>query len=139
MFFIGASIFLVGSTACGFTWVFNRWAFNCALSRGMVSLIVFRTFQGLGAGAIQSIATTIIGDIYPGRAGAAARLAFQRLGAGGGDRSGAWRLHRGAPALGFRVLDQSADRHRRDCAHGFVSTSSSSRERTRSTCSDRPC
>ncbi len=30
----------------------------------MVPLIAFRTLQGVGAGAIQSIATTIIGDIY---------------------------------------------------------------------------
>jgi EmrB/QacA subfamily drug resistance transporter len=50
--FVGTCIFLLGSTACGFT-------------SGMVLLIAFRTLQGLGAGAIQSIATTIIGDIYP--------------------------------------------------------------------------
>ncbi len=51
MFFVGACIFLVGSTACG-------------LTSAMVPLIAFRTLQGVGAGAIQSIATTIIGDIY---------------------------------------------------------------------------
>jgi EmrB/QacA subfamily drug resistance transporter len=51
MFFVGSCIFLVGSTACG-------------LTSGMLPLIAFRTLQGLGAGAIQSIATTIIGDIY---------------------------------------------------------------------------
>jgi EmrB/QacA subfamily drug resistance transporter len=51
VFFVGASIFLIGSTACG-------------LTSSMVPLIAFRTLQGLGAGAIQSIATTIIGDIY---------------------------------------------------------------------------
>jgi EmrB/QacA subfamily drug resistance transporter len=51
VFFVGSSIFLIGSTACG-------------LTSGMVTLIAFRTLQGLGAGAIQSIATTIIGDIY---------------------------------------------------------------------------
>jgi len=50
--FVGTCIFLIGSTACG-------------LTAGMVPLIAFRTLQGLGAGAIQSIATTIIGDIYP--------------------------------------------------------------------------
>jgi EmrB/QacA subfamily drug resistance transporter len=49
--FVGTCIFLIGSTACG-------------LTSGMVPLIAFRTLQGLGAGAIQSIATTIIGDIY---------------------------------------------------------------------------
>jgi EmrB/QacA subfamily drug resistance transporter len=51
VFFVGACIFLLGSTACG-------------LTDGMVPLIAFRTLQGVGAGAIQSIATTIIGDIY---------------------------------------------------------------------------
>jgi EmrB/QacA subfamily drug resistance transporter len=51
VFFVGSCIFLIGSTACG-------------LISAMVPLIAFRTLQGLGAGAIQSIATTIIGDIY---------------------------------------------------------------------------
>jgi EmrB/QacA subfamily drug resistance transporter len=51
VFFVGSCIFLIGSTACGLTY-------------SMVPLIAFRTLQGLGAGAIQSIATTIIGDIY---------------------------------------------------------------------------
>ncbi|MGH7089372.1 MAG: MFS transporter, partial [Stellaceae bacterium] len=40
-----------GSTACGF-------------ASGMVPLILFRTAQGLGAGAIQPLAITIVGDIY---------------------------------------------------------------------------
>ena len=31
----------------------------------MVALVVFRIIQGLGAGSIQSMATTIVGDIYP--------------------------------------------------------------------------
>lgn len=65
MFFIGATIFLVGSTACGFTWIFNAWSFSRGLGWGMAALVVFRIFQGLGAGSIQSMATTIIGDIYP--------------------------------------------------------------------------
>jgi EmrB/QacA subfamily drug resistance transporter len=51
VFFYGSCVFLVGSTACGFT-------------SGMLPMIAFRTLQGLGAGAIQSISTTIIGDIY---------------------------------------------------------------------------
>jgi EmrB/QacA subfamily drug resistance transporter len=51
VFFAGATLFLAGSTACGLAW-------------GMVPLILFRTIQGLGAGAIQPIAWTIIGDIY---------------------------------------------------------------------------
>jgi EmrB/QacA subfamily drug resistance transporter len=59
IFVIGALIFLVGSTACGFTW-----AFNGALGLGMASLVVFRVFQGSGTGSLQSISTTIIADIY---------------------------------------------------------------------------
>ena len=51
VFFVGSCIFLIGSTACG-------------LTLGMIPLIAFRTLQGLGAGAIQSISTTIIADIY---------------------------------------------------------------------------
>jgi EmrB/QacA subfamily drug resistance transporter len=51
VFFVGASIFLVGSTLCGF-------------AQGMVSLIAFRTLQGIGAGAVQPVAYTIVGDIY---------------------------------------------------------------------------
>jgi EmrB/QacA subfamily drug resistance transporter len=65
MFFIGASIFLAGSTACGFTWLLNIRAFGSQVSWGMAALVVFRIFQGLGAGSIQSMATTIVGDIYP--------------------------------------------------------------------------
>jgi EmrB/QacA subfamily drug resistance transporter len=65
MFFIGATIFLVGSTACGFTWVFNSFALSPAVDWGMAALVVFRIFQGFGAGSIQSMATTIVGDIYP--------------------------------------------------------------------------
>jgi EmrB/QacA subfamily drug resistance transporter len=51
VFFAGASIFLVASTLCGF-------------ARSMVALICLRGLQGIGAGAIQPIATTIVGDIY---------------------------------------------------------------------------
>jgi EmrB/QacA subfamily drug resistance transporter len=65
MFFIGATIFLVGSTACGFTWVFNSFALPPVVDWGMAALVIFRIFQGLGAGSIQSMATTIVGDIYP--------------------------------------------------------------------------
>lgn len=36
----------------------------CALSGTMVQLIIFRTVQGLGAGGIMAVATTIIGDIF---------------------------------------------------------------------------
>jgi EmrB/QacA subfamily drug resistance transporter len=51
VFFAGASLFLAGSTLCGLAW-------------GMVPLVLFRALQGAGAGAIQPIATTIVGDIY---------------------------------------------------------------------------
>jgi EmrB/QacA subfamily drug resistance transporter len=49
----GIGIFLAGSVLCGFAW-------------SMPSLIVFRLVQGLGAGAIQPVTLTIIGDLYPG-------------------------------------------------------------------------
>src|SRR5207245_4963116 len=51
VFFAGTSMFLLGSLLCGFAW-------------GMVPLVLFRALQGIGAGAILPIATTIIGDIY---------------------------------------------------------------------------
>ncbi|WP_199083999.1 MULTISPECIES: MDR family MFS transporter [unclassified Sporosarcina] len=51
IFFMGVTIFLIGSILCGF-----------AVS--MEQLIVYRLIQGLGAGAVMPIATTIIGDIY---------------------------------------------------------------------------
>ena len=51
IFFVGLTIFLIGSILCGF-----------ALS--MEQLIVYRLLQGLGAGAVMPIASTIIGDIY---------------------------------------------------------------------------
>jgi EmrB/QacA subfamily drug resistance transporter len=57
MFVSGSALFLLASTACGFTWAFGEW--------GMASLVLFRTIQGFGAGSLQSMATTIVGDIYP--------------------------------------------------------------------------
>ncbi len=51
VFFTGASLFLVASTLCGF-------------ARSMPMLIALRAIQGIGAGAVQPIATTIVGDIY---------------------------------------------------------------------------
>ena len=47
----GIGIFLVGSILCGFAW-------------SMPSLIVFRLVQGVGAGAVQPVAMTIVGDLY---------------------------------------------------------------------------
>ncbi len=47
----GIAIFLAGSILCGFAW-------------SMPSLIVFRLVQGVGAGAVQPVAMTIVGDLY---------------------------------------------------------------------------
>lgn len=52
VFFIGTSLFLVGSVLCGF-------------ATNMAWLILFRAFQGLGAGAIMPLTSTIIADVYP--------------------------------------------------------------------------
>jgi EmrB/QacA subfamily drug resistance transporter len=51
VFFAGASIFLLGSTLCGF-------------AHDMYWLIAFRALQGMGAGAVQPVAYAIVGDIY---------------------------------------------------------------------------
>ena len=51
VFFAGTSLFLAASLLCGLAW-------------GIKSFIIFRALQGVGAGAIQPIATTIVGDIY---------------------------------------------------------------------------
>jgi EmrB/QacA subfamily drug resistance transporter len=47
----GIGLFLVGSILCGAAW-------------SMGALIAFRTVQGLGAGAVQPMAMTIVGDLY---------------------------------------------------------------------------
>lgn len=51
VFFIGTSLFLAGSVLCGF-------------APAMSWLIVFRALQGLGAGAIMPLASTIVADVY---------------------------------------------------------------------------
>lgn len=51
VFFTGVGLFMTGAILCGFAW-------------GMVPLICFRAIEGLGAGAVQPIAATILGDIY---------------------------------------------------------------------------
>ncbi|WP_459980393.1 MDR family MFS transporter [Nocardioides sp. AN3] len=48
---LGIGLFLGGSLLCGVAW-------------GMAPLIVFRAIQGLGAGAVQPMGMTIVGDIY---------------------------------------------------------------------------
>ncbi len=51
VFLFGTTLFLVGSVLCG-------------LSGSMMQLMIFRSLQGLGAGAVQPITLTIIGDIF---------------------------------------------------------------------------
>jgi EmrB/QacA subfamily drug resistance transporter len=51
VFFFGTTLFLIGTTLCGF-------------AHSIEALICFRAIQGLGSGAIQPIAMTIVGDIY---------------------------------------------------------------------------
>jgi multidrug resistance protein len=48
---LGIGLFLAGSILCALAW-------------NMVALIIFRAVQGLGAGAVQPTAMTIVGDIY---------------------------------------------------------------------------
>lgn len=52
IFAIGVLLFLLGSLLCGF-------------ADSMEMLIFYRFIQGIGAGAVLPIATTIVGDIYP--------------------------------------------------------------------------
>lgn len=54
IFVVGVTLFLIGSACCG-------------LSTSMTMLIIARFIQGLGAGAVMPIATTIVGDIYDKR------------------------------------------------------------------------
>ena len=51
-FAAGAAIFLAGSALCG-------------QARSMPQLVLFRALQGLGAGAVQPVVQTIIGDLFP--------------------------------------------------------------------------
>jgi MFS family permease len=51
VFLAGAAIFLLGSILCG-------------LAHGMLALVAFRTLQGIGAGGVQPVATTIVGDLF---------------------------------------------------------------------------
>ena len=47
----GITLFIAGSLLCGFAW-------------SMLSLVVFRLVQGIGAGAIQPVTITVIGDLF---------------------------------------------------------------------------
>jgi EmrB/QacA subfamily drug resistance transporter len=51
VFLVGASLFMIGSLLCGF-------------AHTMPALVAFRTLQGIGAGGVQPVATTIVGDLY---------------------------------------------------------------------------
>jgi len=48
---VGIAVFLIGTVLCGLAW-------------SMPSLIVFRLIQGVGAGAIQPVCLTVVGDLY---------------------------------------------------------------------------
>ena len=50
---LGAGLFILGSILCGFAW-------------SMLSLVLFRVVQGLGAGALMPVGRTLIGDIFTG-------------------------------------------------------------------------
>jgi MFS family permease len=52
--FVGIAIFVIGSVLAGFSW-------------SMPAMICFRLIQGIGAGAIQPVSLTIVGDLYPVR------------------------------------------------------------------------
>ncbi|AWS47965.1 MFS transporter [Streptosporangium sp. 'caverna'] len=49
--FFGIAVFLLGSVLCGFAW-------------SMPALIIFRALQGIGAGAVQPMSITMVGDLY---------------------------------------------------------------------------
>jgi EmrB/QacA subfamily drug resistance transporter len=51
IFLFGSALFLLGSLLCG-------------AAQSMEQLIIFRAIQGLGAGAVQPMVLTIIGDIF---------------------------------------------------------------------------
>ncbi len=48
---VGILIFLAGSALCGIAW-------------SMPALVAFRFVQGVGAGAVQPLSMTLIGDLY---------------------------------------------------------------------------
>jgi EmrB/QacA subfamily drug resistance transporter len=54
VFLVGLALFVVGSALCG-------------TATSMPALIAFRALQGLGAGAVQPISFTIVGDIFSPR------------------------------------------------------------------------
>ena len=110
VFFAGTSLFLVASLLCG-------------LASGMAPFIIFRALQGAGAGAIQPIATTIVGDIYT----PAERARVQGYLSGVfGIAATLWAAARRFPRRTFELvlclLDQLADRCGELCDAQPVST-----------------
>nr|WP_219638974.1 MDR family MFS transporter [Cohnella sp. CFH 77786] len=53
VFAIGVVLFVLGSVLCG-------------LAESMTALVLFRAVQGIGAGALNPVCFTIVGDIFPG-------------------------------------------------------------------------
>lgn len=53
MILIGIALFLFASVLAGFAW-------------SMPSMIAFRLLQGIGAGAVQPVAMTVVADLFPG-------------------------------------------------------------------------
>lgn len=51
VFLFGIAVFIIGSSLCG-------------IAQNMMQLILFRIVQGLGSGAVQPVAVTIIADLY---------------------------------------------------------------------------
>jgi EmrB/QacA subfamily drug resistance transporter len=54
MMLVGIAIFLIGSILAGF-------------AGSMMTMVLFRLIQGVGAGAIQPVGMTIVADLYPAR------------------------------------------------------------------------
>ncbi|GCE14007.1 MDR family MFS transporter [Tengunoibacter tsumagoiensis] len=83
LFLFGSALFLLGSIASG-------------AAQSMEQLIIFRAIQGLGAGAVQPIVLTIIGDIFVLQERARVQGLF----------SGVWGLSSIiGPALGGLIVD----------------------------------
>ena len=61
---VGVVLFLTGSALCGLSGEFGAVPL---LGDGMMQLIVCRAIQGLGAGALMTIAFAIMADLYPPR------------------------------------------------------------------------
>ena len=84
---LGVALFLAGSLLCGLAW-------------SMGALIAFRALQGLGAGAVQPVGMTIVGDIYS----VAERATVQGYIAAVWAISSRGRPHPGRPVRRLRLL-----------------------------------